>query len=103
MEQRYHHRRGIFAGLDIGDFYLEIPMDEYEYTTMTPMLFPQKTVKQYQLNKNAHNGQVYLESQRTIYGLLQAGALSNKQLNKFLAPAGYYKVALRPGLRRHTT
>ena len=78
-------------------------MDEYEYMTMNPTLVPQNTVKQYQLNKNAQNGQVYLESQRAIYGLLQAGALSNKQLNNFLAPAGYYKVAHRPGLRRHTT
>ena len=65
--------------------------------------FPQHTVKQYQLDKNAQNGQVYLEIHRAIYGLPQAGALANKKLKKFLVPAIYYKVAHTPGLWRHTT
>ena len=93
----------IFAGLYISDFYLKTPMDEYEYITTPLTSFHQHTVKQYQLDKNSHNGQVYLEIWRAIYRLPQAGALANNQIKKFLSPAGYYEVAHTSGLWRHTT
>ena len=70
---------------------------------MSLQLFPQHTIDQYKLQKIAQNGQVYLEVQQDIYRLPQAGALANKQLNKFLAPDGYYEVAYTPGLWSHTT
>ena len=38
-----------------------------------------------------------------MYGLPQAGALSNKALRKDLAPHGYYECAHTPGLWRHAT
>ena len=66
-------------------------------------LFPQHTIDQYKLQENAQNGQVYLEVQRAIYELPQAGALANKQLKNFLAPDGYYEVSHTPGLWHHTT
>ena len=78
-------------------------MDEYKYMTTNLASFPQHTVDKYDLNKNAHNGQVYLEIWRAIYGLPQAGVLANNQLKKFLAPAGYYEVSHTPGIWRHTT
>ena len=90
-------------GLDIGDFYLETPMEEYEYMLMPLHLFPQHTIDQYKLQENAQSGQVYLEVRRAIYGLPQAGALANKQLKNFLAPDGYYEVAHTSGLWRHST
>ena len=90
-------------GLDIGDFYLETPMEEYEYMIMPLHLFPQHTIDQYKLQGNAQNGQVYLEVWQAIYRLPKAGALANKQLKKFLAPYGYYEVAHTPGIWRHTT
>ena len=90
-------------GLDIGNSYLETPMEEYEYMLMPLHLFPQHTIDQYKLQENAQNWQVYLEVWRVIYGLSQAGPLANNQLKKFLAPDGYYKVAHTPGLWRHAT
>ena len=45
-----------FMGLDIGDFYLETPMEEYEYMIMPLHLFPQHTIDQYKLQENAQNG-----------------------------------------------
>ena len=66
-------------------------------------LFPQDTIDQYKLQENAQNGQVYLGVRKAIYGIPQAGALSNKKLKKFLAPDGYYEVAHTPGLWRHAT
>ena len=38
-----------FMGLDIGDFYLETTMEEYEYMIMPLHLFPQHTIDQYKL------------------------------------------------------
>ena len=63
-------------GLDIGNFYLETPMEEYGYMFMPLHLSPQHTIDQYKLQENAQNGQVYLEVRRTIYGLPQAGDLA---------------------------
>ena len=54
--------------LNIGNFYLETPMEEYEYMIMPLNLFPQHTIDQYKLQENAQNGQVYLEARRAIYG-----------------------------------
>ena len=71
--------------LDIGDFYLDTPMEEYEYMIMPLHLFPQHTIDQYKIQENAQNWQVCLEVWRAIYGLPQAGALANKQLKNFLA------------------
>ena len=78
-------------------------MEEYEYMLMPLQLFTHNTIDQYKLQGNAQNGQVYLEVQKAIYRLPQAGALANKQLKKFLAPDGYYEVAHNPGLWRHAT
>ena len=66
-------------------------------------LFPHHTIDQYKLQENAQNGKFYLEVRKAIYGLPQAGALTNKQLKKFLSPDGYYEVAHTPGLWRHAT
>ena len=38
-----------FMGLEIGDFYLDTPMEEYEYMIMPLHLFPQHTIDQYKL------------------------------------------------------
>ena len=45
-----------FSGLDIFNFYLETPMNEYKYMTIPLASLPQYTVVQYDLNKHAHNG-----------------------------------------------
>lgn len=50
-----------------------------------------------------HNGHVYIEICRRMYGLPQAGRLANDQLISFLAPHGYRPVPLMPGLWRHDT
>eukprot|EP00956_Cyclotella_meneghiniana_P021059 scaffold37874_cov42-Cyclotella_meneghiniana.AAC.3 len=92
-----------FMGIDIKSFYLTAPLDRYEYKKMPLDLFPEHTIKQYNLNQHAKNGFVYLEIRRCVYGLPQAGALANKLLGERLAPHGYYEVAHTPGLWRHVT
>ena len=67
-----------FMGLDVGNFYLETPMERYKYMKMPLALFPKHTIEQYKLNDNAKNGLVYLEIWQAIYGLLQVGSLANQ-------------------------
>ncbi len=59
--------------------------------------------EQYNLNKHAKNGFVYLEMRRAVRGLPQAGILANKLLQKCLLPHGYYKCKHTLGLWRHLT
>jgi len=89
--------------LDIKNFYLGTPMDRFEYMKMPLDIFPPTTVEQYNLMEHTHNGFVYLEIRKAIYGLPQAGILANKLLRQRLRPAGYYEVAHTPSLWKHTT
>ena len=47
------------------------------------------------------NGYVYIEIQRGMYRLTQAGILANNQLTERLEPKGYYQCRHTPGLWRH--
>jgi hypothetical protein len=38
---------------------------------------PQETIETYDLNELAHDGKVYIEIQKGMYGLRQAGILAN--------------------------
>ena len=77
--------------LDIKNFYLTAPLGRYEYMKMLLSLFPSWTREQYNLDKLAKNGFVYLEMRRAVWGLPQAGILANKLLQKRLLPHGYYE------------
>eukprot|EP00804_Cyclotella_cryptica_P016363 CCRYP_009915-RA/>CCRYP_009915-RA protein AED:0.19 eAED:0.12 QI:0/0/0/1/0/0/2/0/920 len=83
-----------FMGLDLKSFYLTAMLDHPEYMKMPLALFPDHIRAQYNLDKHAINGFVYLEL---------PGALANKLLRKRLAPHGYCEVAHTPGLWRHVT
>ena len=76
-------------------------MDRYEYLRMKLTDFPKHVQQQYNLQSHAKNGYVYLEIQRSIYGLPQAGKLANEYLWYKLLPHGYYEVSHTPGLWKH--
>ena len=67
-----------FAALDVGNFYLETPLERYEYMRLPLKHFPEHTIDQYNLRENAKNGWVHVEIRKAIYGLPQAGKLANK-------------------------
>ena len=90
-----------YTCLDVGNFYLETPLETYEYMKMPLDIFPSWTRKQYNLDKHAYKGFVYWKICRAICGLPNAGRLANEQLKKHLKPDGYYEVAHTPGLWRH--
>ena len=92
-----------FMGINIGNFYLGTPMDRYEYMKIPLSIFTQHIIYQYDLHSRVRNRCVYHNIRRAIYGLPQAGALANVQLQKIIATAGYYKISHTPGLWRHIT
>ena len=66
-------------------------------------LFPPWIIEQYNLLHHVHNGHIYLEMRHVVWGLPQAGILTNKLLQKRLAPHGYYECKQTPGLWKHTS
>ena len=69
-----------YACLDVGNFYLETPMERYEYMKMPLSLFTEWIKQQYNLEENALNVFVYWEIRKAVYGISQAGMLANLQL-----------------------
>jgi len=90
-----------YMTVDIKNFYLNTPLDRYEYMRIPLTLIPQHMIDQHDLTSKAKGGFVYCEIQKGIYGLPQAGILANKLLKKRLAKFGYYEVTHTPGLWRH--
>ena len=88
-----------FMCLNISDFYLETPLLRPEYVKLKLQDKPDKIIKEYNLGvKATSNGCVYVKVQRSMYGLPQAGLLSNEMLERRLAPYGYYQVQQVPDL-----
>ncbi len=92
-----------FAGADIKNMYPKTPLDWYEYMRMPLDLFPDNIVNHYGLRQKAKNGFVYMEIQKRMYGLPQAGILANKLLKKRLARHGYFEQPHTPGLWKHVS
>jgi hypothetical protein len=88
---------------DLKDFYLETPMERYEYMRVPIHMIPADIIKSYNLTPLIKNGVIYVEIRCGMYGLPQAGKLANNQLVQFLAPHGYAPVPLTHGLWKHHT
>ena len=90
-----------FACFDISNFYLGTPLDRPEYVRIKLTDIPQEFIDEYNLTKYAHNGWVYFEITKGVYGLKQAGKLANDLLTSRLETHGYYQCTTTPGLWRH--
>ena len=76
--------------IDISNFYLNTPMDRYEYMRMKLDMFPENVIEEYNLRDRVEpNGYVYIEVRTGMYGLPQAGLLAQKLLKKQLAKYVY--------------
>jgi hypothetical protein len=91
-----------FMGMDIKNFYLNTPMDHQEYMRIQLRHIPNEIIEEYGLLELAHEGFVYIEINKGMYGLPQAGILANKLLAKHLARDGYFQCQHMPGLWSHT-
>ena len=89
------------ACADIGDMYLQTPMDCYEYMRTKANLVPDEYKDLYKLHDKVYSGFIYMEIRRGCYRLPQAGILANKLPKKRLAKHGYFEVPHTPGLFKH--
>jgi hypothetical protein len=89
--------------LDIKNFYLTAKLEYFEFMQMPLNLFPIWIQNQYNLNQYEYKGYAYLEMQRAVWGLPQAGILANKHLRQNLAPFGYFEKVNTPGLWYHVS
>ena len=87
--------------LDISNFYLGMPMERPEYMRMPIKLIPDEIIQEYNLLSLVTDGWVYIKIVKGMYGLPQAGKLTNDLLKKRLAMWGYHPVKITPGLWRH--
>jgi hypothetical protein len=81
----------------------EHPMSRFEYMRPPLSIIPDEIVEAYNLKALAHDGWIYIEIQKGMYGLPQAGILANKLLQDRLAKHGYRPVRHTHGLWRHDT
>ena len=72
--------------IDIKNMYLATPLDQYEYMKMPVDLILDNIMNLYNLHNKVKNGFVYMQIQRGLYVLPQAGILANKLLHKRLKP-----------------
>jgi hypothetical protein len=75
--------------IDIKNFYLNTHLGRFEYMVINLSWLPQETIKKYDLIELSQDGKVYIEIQKGMYGLPQAGILANEFLQRNLAKDGY--------------
>ena len=89
---------------DIKHFYLNNDLPDPEYMKLQLHIIPQEIIGEYALQDLVDkDGWVYLNILKGMYGLKQAGIISNMELTKHLDKFGYYPVQHTPGLWRHKT
>ena len=74
---------------DIANFYLNNPMNRYEYMKIPLDIIPEEIIQQHNLRNLAHKGFVYMEIQKGMYGLPQSGKIANDKLKLNLVQFGY--------------
>jgi hypothetical protein len=92
-----------FLVIDINNFYLNTPLGRFEYMVINLASFPQETIEKYDLNELAQDRKVYIEIQKGMYGLPQAGILANELLQRNLAKDGNRPTTHTHGLWTHDT
>ena len=56
---------------DIANFYINNPMNRYEYMKLPMDIIPEEIIQQHKLRNLAHKRFVYMEIQKGVYGLPQ--------------------------------
>jgi hypothetical protein len=92
-----------FLVIDIENFYLNTPLGRFEYMIINLSLLPQETIDKYDLIELTQDGKVYIEIQKGMYGLPQAGTLANELLQHNLAKDGYLLTHHTHGQWKHDT
>jgi len=93
-----------FMMMEIKDFYLNTPMARYEYMRLRIANMPDNVIEHYNLRDKATlDGYIYYEIQKGMYGLPQAGIITQQLLEEHLKKHGYCQSKTTPGLWKHDT
>jgi hypothetical protein len=88
--------------LNIKNFYLNMPMVTYKYIQIKIDDIPNEIIVEYNLcDKVSNDGHIYVEIQKGMYGLPQAGILAQELLEKQLNEHDYSQSKVVPGLWTH--
>jgi hypothetical protein len=85
-------KAALYMNMDIENYYLGTPLERYEYVHIPISMVPAEIMDEYNLHALVHNGYLYVEVPKGMYGLPQAGLLANVLLAKRLAKHGYSPV-----------
>ena len=96
-------RKAKFCVLDLKNFFLNTPLERYEYMWIPIKSIPDDVIQQYNLLPLVHNGNVMVEIRKGIYGLPQAAILAYELLVTRLAIHEYYPAPNTLGLFLHAT
>ncbi len=90
--------------MDIKDFYLQTPMKRSEYMRLKITDTPDEIIQEYILmSLVTQDGYIYCEITQGMYGLLQAGIITQELLEKRLAEYGYHQSKIINGFWKHKT
>jgi hypothetical protein len=89
--------------IDIKYFYLNTPMETYEYMRIPVRHIPATIMTAYKLADKIYNGHAYVEIRKGVYGLPHAGKIANDRLVKHLNEHGYQQAEHTYGLFTHMT
>ena len=73
-----------FMTMGLANFYLGTPQDCPEYVQIQINVTPQEFIDKHDHVCFAHNGWVYFEFSKDLYGLKQSGKLANNLLREWL-------------------
>ena len=90
-----------FAAFDIKNFYLNNPMNRFEYMWIPVRDIPSDIMTQYKLAPLVRHDRVLVEIRKGMYGLPQAGIIANARLKSHLRTWGYHPCPNTPGLFKH--
>ena len=88
--------------LDIKDYYLGTPLLRPEYVRIPQRMIPTSTMEKHNLTPYLHHDSILFEVSKGMYGLPQAGLLTQQRLVVHLNLHGYYETPT-PCLFRHVS
>ena len=89
--------------IDVKDFYLGSPLERPEYVRIPVKFIPLTVIKTHNLSQLIHNDAILFEIKKCMYGLPQAGLLSQRRLVAHLESHGYRQHPNVPCLFKHDT